>query len=389
MKTKAWINLVLAAAVICMSGCKEKGVPSEELESEGKAKETRPMSADKESFGQTPDGRQVDLYTLTNANGLRARVTNYGAILVSLEVPDGEGNLADVTLGYDSLGEYIKRGAFFGATVGRYANRIGGAKFVLNGIEYKLAANNGPNHIHGGKKGFDKVVWRLEDLKAEGDRAMVRMSYVSEDGEEGYPGNLACCITYALTKDDELQISYEAETDKMTVVNLTNHSYFNLAGQGTCDVLDHVLMLNADKYTVFGQGLIPTGEIRSVKDSPLDFASPTPIGSRIQETENGYDHNYVLNSGGALLALCARVHEPTSGRVMEVHTTEPGVQLYTGNFFDGSIIGKDGKAYKKHYGFCLETQHFPDSPNKPNFPSVVLNPGQKYTTATVFKFSTL
>ncbi|MHC4426734.1 MAG: aldose epimerase family protein, partial [Planctomycetota bacterium] len=262
-------------------------------------------------------------------------------------------------------------------------------KFVLNGVEYKLAANNGPNHIHGGRRGFDKVVWRLEDIRAESSKAVVKLSYVSEDGEEGYPGNLACCITYTLTQDDELKISYEAETDKMTVVNLTNHSYFNLAGQGTCDVLGHVLILNADEYTVFGQGLIPTGEVRSVKDSPLDFTSPTPIGSRIEETENGYDHNYVLNSGGVSLALCARVHEPAGGRVMEVHTTEPGVQLYTGNFFDGSIIGKDGKAYKKHYGFCLETQHFPDSPNKPDFPSVVLNPGQKYTTATVFKFSTL
>ncbi len=388
MKTRFWINFVLVVTAVCMPGCKKKTPTPEEPEVKPEVKETRLMSAEKESFGQTPDGRGVDLYTLTNTNGLRAKITNYGAILVSLEVPDRDGNLADITLGYDNLDDYVKRGAFFGATVGRYANRIGGAKFVLDGTEYKLAANNGQNHIHGGIKGFDKVVWKLDDLKDESNEALVKMSYISEDGEEGYPGNMACTVTYTLTKDNELKISYEAETDKTTVVNLTNHSYFNLAGQGTGDILGHELTLNADKYTVFDEGLIPTGEIRSVKDSPLDFTLPMSIGARIEQVGNGYDNNYVLNSGGGTLALCARVYEPTSGRVMEVYTTEPGVQLYTGNFLNGSITGKDGKVYNKHYGFCLETQHFPDSPNKPNFPSVVLLPGQKYVSETVHRFYT-
>ena len=390
MKTKVWISLVLAAAIINVPGCGKKKTPPEEPEAEPETKEALQMSTQRESFGQTPDGRQVELYTLTNTNGLKARITNYGAILVSLEVPDKNGDLADITLGYDTLGEYIKETPYFGATVGRYANRIGKAKFVLNGVEYKLAANNGENHLHGGIKGFDKVVWRPEDLRTENDKAaVVKMSYVSEDGEEGYPGNLACSVTYRLTKDDELQISYEAETDKATVVNLTNHTYFNLAGQGAGDILGHELLINADEYTPVDEGLIPTGEIRPVKDSPLDFTAPMTIGSRIDEIDiGGYDHNYVLNHGGGSLDLCARVHEPTSGRAMEVYSTEPGIQLYSGNFLDGSITGKAGKVYRKHYAFCLETQHFPDSPNNPDFPSVVLNPGQKYATVTVYKFYT-
>ena len=345
------------------------------------------MSANEESFGQSPDGRQVVLYTLINSNGLKAKITNYGAILVSLEVPDRNGNLADITLGYDKLPDYIEHRSFFGATVGRYANRIGKAKFTLDGVVYKLASNNGENHLHGGIKGFDKVVWKPEDVRAESHEALVKMSYISEDGEEGYPGNMACTVTYTLTKDNELKISYEAETDKTTILNLTNHSFFNLAGQGTGDILDHELTLNADKYTPVDEGLIPTGEIRSVKDSPMDFTSSMPIGSRIKQVEGGYDHNYILNSGSTL-TLCAEVYEPTSGRVMTIHTTEPGVQLYTGNFLDGSSTGKGGKVYKKHYAFCLETQHFPDSPNKTNFPTVVLLPGQKFTSETVHKFST-
>jgi aldose 1-epimerase len=383
MKKELWANLVLAAAVIWMYGCEKK----EAAPKQPQTKEESKMSIRKESFGQTPDGGQVDLYTLTNANGLRARITNYGAILVSLEVPDKGGKLADVTLGYDTLDGYIKKSAFFGATVGRYANRIGKAKFVLDGVEYKLAANNGENHLHGGSKGFDKVVWDASEVRAE-DGVGVSMVYMSKDGEEGYPGNLACVVTYTLTKNDELKISYEALTDKATVVNLTNHSYWNLAGQGSGDILGHEVMLAADKYTVVDKGLIPTGEIRSVKDSPMDFTRPMTIGSRIDKVEGGYDHNYVLNSGGGTPALCARVYEPSSGRVMEIYTAEPGVQFYTGNFLDGSITGKGGKAYKKHYGFCLETQHFPDSPNKPDFPSVVLNAGEKYTTVTIHKFYT-
>jgi len=383
MKTRAW--LVLGAAAIILLGCAKKGA---ETPQETKTKEQKAMGIGTESFGKTPDGQRVALYTLTNANGIRARITNYGAILVSLEVPDKNGKPADITLGFDELDGYITRHPYFGATVGRYANRIGGARFVLNDVEYKLAANNGPNHLHGGIKGFDKVVWKAEEERGDSDKVLVKLSYLSKDGEEGYPGNLACTVTYTLTKDDELKISYEAETDKTTILNLTNHSYWNLAGQGSSDILGHELMLNADKYTPVDEGLIPTGEIRNVSNSPMDFTRPMTIGSRIGQVEGGYDHNYVLNSGGGTLALCARVYEPTSGRVMEIHTAEPGVQFYTGNFLDGSITGKSGKVYKKHYGFCLETQHFPDSPNKPDFPSVVLNPGQKHTTVTTYKFYT-
>jgi aldose 1-epimerase len=351
------------------------------------------MSIQTESFGQIPDAQAVNLYTLTNRNGLRAKITNYGATLVSLEVPDRDGNLADITLGFDTLDGYVTRHPYFGSTVGRYANRIGGAKFMLNGVEYKLAANNGPNHLHGGIKGFDRVVWKVEESKAQTnllgeDAAMLKLSYLSKDGEEGYPGNLACTVTYKLTNNDELRISYEAETDKTTIVNLTNHSYWNLAGQGKGDILGHELMLNADRYTPVDEGLIPTGELRSVKGTPMDFTKPMAIGSRIDQVPGGYDHNYVLNSGGGSPALAAKAYEPTSGRVMEIHTTEPGVQFYTGNFLDGSMTGKAGKVYNRHYGFCLETQHFPDSPNKPDFPSVVLNPGENYKTVTVHKFYT-
>jgi len=344
------------------------------------------MSVAKELFGKMPDGRQVDIYTLTNANGLRARVTNYGAILVSMESPDKQGNLADLTLGYNDLASYIARGAFFGATVGRYANRIGGAKFILDGVEYKLLANNGPNHLHGGKKGFDKVVWDAQEVRDK-DSVGVRMKYLSVDGEEGYPGNLSCTVTYTLTANNELKLTYEATTDKPTIVNLTNHSYWNLAGHGSGDVLGHELAINADKYTVFGEGLIPTGEIAPVKGTPLDFTKPEKIGARIAQVGSGYDHNFVIDPPAADgLRLCAKVYEPTSGRAMDVYTTEPGMQLYTGNFLDGSLVGKQGKAYKRHGGFCLETQHYPDSPNKADFPPVVLRPGQKYYTQTVHKF---
>jgi aldose 1-epimerase len=383
MKTRTWF--VLGAAAIILLGCAKKGTENSQ---ESKTEEQRAMTINVESFGKTPDGQEVDLYTLANINGIRAKITNYGAILVSLEVPDRDGKPADITLGYDNLDGYLTRHPYFGSTVGRYANRIGGASFKINDVEYKLAANNGPNHLHGGIKGFDKVVWKLDDIKAESDKALLKLSYLSKDGEEGYPGNLACTVTYTLTKDGELKISYEAETDKATVINLTNHSYWNLAGQGNGDILGHELMFNADRYTPVDEGLIPTGAIRSVKDSPMDFTKPMTIGSRIGQVEGGYDHNYVLNSGGGTLSLCAKVSEPTSGRIMEIHTTEPGVQFYTGNFLDGSITGKSGKVYKKHYGFCLETQHFPDSPNKPDFPSAVLNPGDKYTTVTVYKFYT-
>jgi aldose 1-epimerase len=346
------------------------------------------MNAHKEPFGQTTDGQEVFLYTLTSSKGFRARITNFGATLVSLHVPDRDGSLGDVVLGFDTLEGYIHQTAYLGSTVGRYGNRIAKGKFTLDGTEYTLATNNGPNHLHGGLKGFDKMVWETQEAVAAEDEAWVKMTYLSPDGEEGYPGNLRCTVTYTLTNADELRISYEAETDKKTVLNLTNHSYWNLAGQGSGNILSHELMVNAEKFTLIDQELIPNGVIASVHDMPLDFTRPRTIGSRLRQTAGGFDHNYVLSGAVGEMKLCAQVRDPGSGRVMEIHTTEPGVQLYTGNFLDGSIVGKGGAQYDKHAAFCLETQHYPDSPNKPQFPSVVLEPGQTFTSQTVHKFST-
>jgi len=342
-----------------------------------------------ESFGKTVDGEEVFLYEMVNASGIRVRLIDYGAILVSLEVPDRKGKLADIALGFDDLESYIKRNPLFGAVVGRYANRIANARFTLDGVEYKLTANAGKNHIHGGgKKRFDKVIWK--GLPVHGKEAvLVRFTHRSKDGEEGFPGNLDCTVTYVLTDKNLLKISYEATTDKPTIINLTNHSYFNLAGAGSGDVLGHEVLINADKYTPAGEGLIPTGEISSVKDTPLDFTKPRTIGARIAKLveTRGYDHNYVLNKSGSSPDLAARVYEPENGRVMEVYTTEPGMQFYTANGMR-NIKGKGGKVYQRYYGFCLETQHYPDSPNKPNFPSVVLRPGKGFRSETIFKFST-
>ncbi len=339
------------------------------------------------SFGTMSDGREVTLYTLTNAHGLRAKVIEYGAILVSLEVPDRNGDLADVVLGFDDLDSYIRRNPLFGAVVGRYANRIAGARFTLDGTEYHITANAGKNHIHGGgNKRFDKVLWRSFP-RQDGNEVGVRLTHVSPDGEEGFPGNLLCSVTYSLTDENELRIVYTATTDRPTVINLTNHSYFNLAGAGSGDVLHHELMINAPWYTPAGEGLIPTGEIRSVEGTPLDFTTPHTIGERIAElTETrGYDHNYVLKGSYGSAVLAARVCEPESGRIMEVYTTQPGVQLYTANGMN-NVQGKAGKVYGSHHSFCLETQHFPDSPNKTHFPSTVVRPGDDYETTTVFKF---
>ena len=343
------------------------------------------MDIKKQGFGKTVGGKKVDLYTLTNANGIEASIMTYGGIVTSLRVPDRSGKFDDIVLGYDSLDEYIKDNPYFGSLIGRYGNRIAKGKFTLNGIEYKLAKNHGQNHLHGGIKGFDKVVWNAEQMQTETSVAL-KLTYLSKDGEEGYPGNLSCAVTYVLTNDNELKINYEAETDKATVINLTHHSYFNLAGHGSGDILAHELMLNADHFTPVDEELIPTGQIKSVTGTPVDFTRPTPVGSRIAKVKGGYDHNYVLNSSDGSLALAASVYEPKTGRVMEIFTTEPGVQFYSGNFLDGSNKGK-GAVYNKHNGFCLETQHFPDSPNKPDFPSAVLKPGEKYTHLTVHKFS--
>lgn len=346
------------------------------------------MSIKTESFGQTPDGQAVDLVTMTNPNGIEMRVITFGGIIVSMKTPDKNGKLDDIVLGFDKLDGYTKEHPYFGAIIGRYGNRIGKGKFTLDAVEYELATNNDENHLHGGIKGFDKVVWEIEQAKAEGDEAILKLRYLSKDGEEGYPGNLKCVVTYTLTADNRLKMHYEATTDKATVLNLTNHSYWNLAGQGTGDILGHELMLNADRYTPVDEGLIPTGELKSVKDTPMDFTEPKAIGSRIKKVDiGGYDHNFVLNGETGVMKLCAKVYEPKTGRTMEIHTTEPGVQFYTGNFLDGTLTGKGGKVYQKHYAFCLETQHFPDSPNKPDFPSVVLRPGEKYDITTIHKFS--
>jgi aldose 1-epimerase len=345
----------------------------------------------RQPFGVTKDGKSVELFTLRNKNGMEARITNYGGIVVSLLVPDRNGKPGDVVLGYDKLDDYIADNPYFGALIGRYGNRIANARFTLDGVEHVLAANDGPNHLHGGLKGFDKVVWEAEEVPGKGGSAL-HLKYVSPDGEEGYPGTLLVNVLYTLTDANELKIEYNAVSDKPTVVNLTHHSYFNLAGEGSGSILDHILRIDADKCTPVGPGLIPTGELKPVEGTPLDFQKPTRIGERIAMNDEqlklagGYDHNWVLNKSTNALTLAARVEEPSSGRIMEVLTTEPALQFYSGNFLTGKNIGKKGHPYVYRSGFCLETQHYPDSPNKPEFPSTVLNPGKKYSSMTVYRF---
>jgi aldose 1-epimerase len=315
-------------------------------------------------------------------------ITNYGAIVTSIRVPDRSGAFADVVLGFDSLEGYLGKHPYFGAVVGRYGNRIAKGRFSLNGVEYTLARNNGENALHGGLKGFDKQVWTGREVPGG-----VELQYVSKDGEEGYPGTLTATVKYTLTPENELKIEYLAVTDKPTVVNLTSHSYFNLAGEGQGDILGHQVTIHADRFTPVDAGLIPTGELRPVEGTPFDFRKPAAIGARIDQADEqlkrggGYDHNFVLNSGGGAPAMAVRVVEPISGRVMEVLTDQPGVQFYTGNFLDGTIKGKGGKVYRRRYGFCLETQHFPDSPNQPAFPSVVLQPGEPMRSTTIYRFA--
>lgn len=342
----------------------------------------------KAKFGATPEGKAVDLYTLTNARGMVAKIATYGATVTELHVPDKSGKMGDVVLGFGTLDGYLKPEPYFGATVGRVANRVAKGKFTLNGKTYTLAVNNGPNSLHGGIKAFDKQVWNAAEVKSKEGPA-VRFTYTSPDGEEGYPGTLKVTVIYTLTAKNGLLIDYTATTDKETPVNLTNHSYFNLAGGG--DVLKHQLMIAADSYTPTDDTLIPTGKIAPVKGTPLDFTKMTAIGEHIAQTTgepNGYDHNFVLRSGGKSFALAAKVYEPTTGRVMEVYTTEPGVQFYTGNFLDGTLTGKGGTVYKQRSAFCLETQHYPDSINHPTFPTTVLKPGQTYRQKTEYRFST-
>jgi aldose 1-epimerase len=367
--------IVTIAAVACLmiSGCGQE-----------MAKEGAKMNVTKAEFGKMPDGKVADLYTLTNGT-MTVKVTNYGGIITSIVTPDRTGKTADVALGFDEFSGYLGSHPFFGAIAGRYANRIAKGKFTLNGKEYTLAVNNGVNHLHGGKVGFDKKLWKAESVKGK-DSVGVKLTYVSPDMEEGYPGTLTSIVTYELTAKNELKMSYEATTDKDTVLNLTNHSYFNLAGVGSGDVLGHQMTFYADSFTPVDDGLIPTGEIKAVKGTPWDFLTAHTIGERIAQVPGGYDHNHVLRNQSGNLALAVKVVEPKTGRVMEVYTTQPGVQFYTGNFLDGTVKGK-GVTYQKHAGFCLETQHYPDSPNKPQFPTAVLKPGQVYKQTTVYAFS--
>jgi aldose 1-epimerase len=345
----------------------------------------------KQAYGKMPNGAAVELYTLTNAKGMQAGIITYGGTVVSLTAPDRNGKYADVVLGMDDLAGYMKATAFFGALIGRYGNRIGHAQFTLEGKTHKLPANDGPNTLHGGPAGFDKHVWSaLPGSSADGET--LELTYVSKDGEEGFPGTLTTKVVYSLTNNNELKIDYTATTDKPTVVNLTNHSYFNLAGQGEGDVLTHEVMIDAARFTPVDATLIPTGELRPVAGTPFDFTKPTAVGARIEAADEqikfgkGYDHNWVLNKGAGGLTKAAEVHETKSGRVMEVWTTEPALQFYTGNFLDGTLHGK-GKTYVRRGALCMETQHYPDSPNQPAFPSTELKPGATYHTTTVYRFS--
>lgn len=344
----------------------------------------------KAPFG-TADGKSVDLYTLRNVHGVEAKITNYGGILVSLKVPDRNGKFDDVVLGFNDLDTYLKGHPYFGALIGRYGNRIAKGRFTLNGVEYKLAVNNGENTLHGGIKGFDKVVWTGKEMKTKLGPA-VALTYLSKDGEEGYPGNLNVRVVYTLTNNNELKIEYSATTDKDTVTNLTHHSYFNLAGEGNGDILNTVVTINGSRFLPTDAGSIPTGELRKVAGTPFDFLTPHAIGERINQDEeqlklgNGYDHTWIINGTPGTMRFAALAYDKTSGRTMQVWTTEPGVQFYTGNFLDGTLTGKSGKIYQRRYGFCFESQHYPDSPNHPAFPTTTLKKGATYRSTTIYRF---
>ena len=378
----------LMALTAACSGSTETGAANNTNE----IQQENTMNVESSDFGSLPDGTAVKLFTLKNANGVEAGVTNYGGTLVTLKTPDKNGKFEDILLGFDSVQGYLQREVpYFGATIGRYGNRIAGGKFTLDGKEYALALNNGPNSLHGGLKGFDKVVWEAEEFSNENE-AGVKLHYLSPDMEEGFPGNLSVDVIYTLNNDNELRIDYKATTDKKTIVNLTNHAYFNLTGDLSKDILDHKVMINADQFVPVDANTIPLGELRPVEGTPFDFTEAVKVGKRIGENHeqlkagNGYDHTWVVNGEAGNMRLAATVYEPNSGRFMEIETTEPGVQFYTGNWLNGTLRGK-GVTYKKRTGLCLETQHFPDSPNQPQFPSTELNPGETYETSTVHKFS--
>ena len=380
------LTIVAVAAAACGSGTKEQTQPS--------ATGAAGASVKRAPFGQLPDGTAVEIFTLTNASGVEVRTIPYGAIIVSIKVPDRTGRLDDVVLGFDALDGYAKGHPFFGSIVGRYGNRIAKGRFVLDGQTYQLATNNGPNHLHGGVKGFDKQLCQGEPFDRDGNAGVV-FRLVSPDGDEGYPGTVNVRVTYTLTPANELTVEYQGITDRPTPINLTQHSYFNLAGEGRSDILGHRLTIDADRFTPVDKALIPTGELAPVEGTPFDFRRPTAIGARIADDNeqlrngNGYDHNWVLNRGDSGLAHAARLEDPTTGRTLDISTTEPGVQFYTGNFLNGTITGKSGHVYQQRFGLCLETQHFPDSPNKPNFPSTILRPGASYQSKTVFAFGVM
>ena len=381
--------MLLAAMAGCQSVRELRGVevhPRWGKTGEEATSSTKEIRVSTANWGQTPDGRAVTAFTVNNAQGLKAVIMDFGATLLSLEVPDRQGAMADIVLGHDSVAGYAAESTpYLGATVGRYANRIANARFQLDGQTYTLAATDPPHSLHGGKLGFHKALWKGEPTRTP-EGSGVRFTYTSADGEEGYPGELKCAVTYILTDDNELKIVYAAETNKKTVVNLTHHSYFNLGGHTGGDVLGHVLELNASRYTPGGATLIPTGVIAPVKGTPFDFTRPTPIGERINEVAPGYDLNYVLDKASKGLSLGARVTDPASGRTMEVYTTEPGLQFYTGHGLNVATGGKGGAVYTKYSGFCLEAQKFPDTPNQPSFPAAVLEPGEKYTQTTIHRF---
>ena len=380
---------MLIAGLIFFAGCKEE---SSKGKADNKEENELPFSVSEESFGKLGDGREAKLYTFSMPNEIEVKITNYGGIITHIYVPDKNGKMGDVTLGYDNLQGYLDKGAYFGALIGRYGNRIADASFSLEGETYSLAANNGKNHLHGGLKGFDKVLWDAEIFN-RADGAGLVLTYTSPDGEEGYPGNMQVKVRYTITPDGAIDMDYEATTDKTTIVNLTNHAYFNLKDAGASDILGHELALYADGYLPVDASLIPNAGVQSVEGTPMDFRKSEVIGARIEaefeqiEIGLGYDHCWVLNNTGNGLGHAASVYEPSTGRQMDVYTTEPGVQFYSGNFLDGTITGKDGNVYQRRSAFCLETQHYPDSPNQTEFPSVVLNPGDTYQTSTRYKFS--